>query len=250
MVPHYAPPVTHTPEGYTVWLSPEEKANELASLLTIIAEGGDAPGSFDPPMLRWVARINRLCGVLTLQSCAGHRRGTTVEAGHLWLRLREWDAHRLDVPALVRAPRMERVEMIYFPDQSERVLPILALTFEGLERHDDLEGALGPLLVVLETASPTSDSCCWPPLTGTRCRARRWSASSSAPHSHWSASLSSSYRSAKRPSLACADIASSIDPPVSSSHRTPSRVWSCVDGLDSGENPQSNRAAISSQDQT
>lgn len=140
------------------YLSPDEKAREMASLLGDIArahEGETGRGSFDWPMLPWLARLNRIADVCTLQSCTGHRHADGgLDSGTIWIRLSERAMRRCepDLGSLARLPRIERVRIEYLPDRSvsedgsvlkdDGTDTILETIFTGLGQHDSLEGAL------------------------------------------------------------------------------------------------------------
>lgn len=134
-------------------LTPAEKAAELVGLLDAAARliaGETPPGSLDAAILPWLVELNRIEGVCTLQSCEGHRDGRFLQDGHLWLRLSGRLEQRLmramsDVLAL---PRVESVSVEY-SRHSGNVRPIVSLTFQGLERHRSLDGAMAPLLKFL-----------------------------------------------------------------------------------------------------
>lgn len=139
------------------WLTADEKARELSCLVDAIARraaGERGVGSFDWPMLPWLAALNALPGVCTIQSCCGHRRRTTAfvpHDGHVWLRLSRPVAVAVQkmIGALLDQERIEDVAVRYLRDR-ERHLPILAVSFQGLDRHDEIRGALQPLLEWLQ----------------------------------------------------------------------------------------------------
>lgn len=131
-------------------LTPDEKVAELLGLLDAAARfvaGESGTGSLDPGMLPWLVQLNRVEGLCTLQSCEGHREGEYLRDGHLWLRLSKRLEGRIirRMGELLALPRIEGVSVDYKPD-SGNVRPIVSLTFQGLERHRSLDGAMVPLL--------------------------------------------------------------------------------------------------------
>lgn len=77
--------------------------------------------------------LNALPGVCTLQSCAGHVRGGTIEAAHLWLWMSETTARRFDRDVFVllqRRPPIDWVSKHFLHDGKE----IASITFFGNER--------------------------------------------------------------------------------------------------------------------
>lgn len=131
-------------------LTAAEKAAELIGLLDATARfvaGEKGTGSLDAAMLPWLVELNRIEGICTLQSCEGHRDGDYVRDGHLWLRLSRRLEQRVihRMAELLALPRIETVHVDY-RRESGNVRPIISLTFQGLERHPSLDGAMVPLV--------------------------------------------------------------------------------------------------------
>lgn len=94
-----------------------------------------------------VAGLNRIGGVCTLESCSGHSDPDSSRIdGYLQLRLSELLALRLErrLGGLLALPRIEQVRTTYVRT-CQTLRPVLTITFEGRERHAELDGALGPL---------------------------------------------------------------------------------------------------------
>jgi hypothetical protein len=91
-------------------------------------------GYVDPDVVPLVDRLNRLDGVYTLQSCAGHSKEDADGAnysGVIWLRLAPEMTRRFENAAqrLAADPRIERVGKIYWEDGKETV----TISFKGNE---------------------------------------------------------------------------------------------------------------------
>ena len=83
-------------------------------------------GYVDADIVPLCDALNRLPGICTLQSCAGHPAGELggyVSPGHLWLQLDQRMARRFEEQAhqLAAEPVIERVEKIYWEDGKETV---------------------------------------------------------------------------------------------------------------------------------
>ena len=136
------------------YLTEPEKARALESWFGVLHDlpwqPGNAAGDRGDPdadMIPWCMRLNRLAGVVTLQSCSGHRRGDYLEPGHLWL----WFSRTVDgrfakqAHALAASPTIEDVSRLYKPDGRE----IVALTFRGNER-DSLAVSMDRICTFIE----------------------------------------------------------------------------------------------------
>lgn len=113
-------------------------------------------GAPDAAMVPWCDRINSLPGLCTLQSCAGHWRGDTIETAHLWIWLSREAGTRFELaaPALAaRAETIERVSKLYLADGKK----VASIYFRGDER-----GLLGQSMEVV-FAFLREVSCSSPP---------------------------------------------------------------------------------------
>ena len=120
------------------WLTPDVKRKILAEWgvkkQQALPDGDLAGRGFpDPEIIPWCDRLNKIEGVCTLQSCAGHEMGS-VEGGwgHLWLWLSEPISRAFDSRAfeLASYPHIDRVERIYGSWGQE----VASITFAGDER--------------------------------------------------------------------------------------------------------------------
>lgn len=98
------------------------------------AKGG--LGYVDPDIVPLCDALNRLPGICTLQSCAGHSIADSevdglIYPGHLWLRLGPGVRDNFEATAQCLASKalIERVEKIYWADGKETV----AVIFKGNE---------------------------------------------------------------------------------------------------------------------
>jgi len=120
------------------FLTPRAKAIELRVWRDAVrnwrkdeAPSKGGAGFPDPPIIPWCARLNRIPGVCTLQSCAGHRQGRWRSAGRVWLWLTLELSRRFDERALQLAqqPEIERVYRVY----SDWGQEVTAIEFRGEE---------------------------------------------------------------------------------------------------------------------
>ena len=114
----------------------------------------------DRDIIHWCQAINRLSGVCTLQSCAGHSDPNGyVSAGHLWLRFSTDVSDRFHRSAmdLASQPGMERVSVLFSGWGQE----IAELIFQGNERGH-LEESASTILAFLRGIT-TVYSCSLPP---------------------------------------------------------------------------------------
>ena len=119
------------------WLTEAEKATILTAwAATLAAERpeGDQPGRGfpDPEMIQWCEALNRIQGVCTIQSCAGHNHPDgSRTTGEVWLRLDSRMARRFYDRSfeLAAHPNMERVGVL-FGSWGEEVATV---AFKGLE---------------------------------------------------------------------------------------------------------------------
>lgn len=91
-------------------------------------------GFVDPEIVPLCDALNRLDGICTLQSCAGHHCDGIddhVYPGRLWLRLSQHMTHRfeIEVRQLAELPAIDRVGKIYWKDGKETV----TIEFKGIE---------------------------------------------------------------------------------------------------------------------
>ena len=96
------------------------------------AKGGY--GYVDPEIVPLCDALNKLTGVCTLQSCAGHSATESdgpIYPGQLWLRLNQRMAQRFEEHAhrLAAAPAIDRVGKIYWENGKETV----TIDFKGDE---------------------------------------------------------------------------------------------------------------------
>lgn len=122
------------------YLTPQEKERVLSEREDNLRrwgerggpEGGDL-GYPDPAVIPICEEINRVPGIVTIQSCAGHRKAHGyLTAGHLWLRLDRENSGRFDARAfdLARHPLIESVKRVYAAWGQE----IATIAFAGNER--------------------------------------------------------------------------------------------------------------------
>lgn len=104
------------------YLTSEEKE-------AVLAEGYR---DLDPGLRPWLNRINALPGMVTVQSCGGHRKSELMTSGHLWVRLTEEATSRFEEVALDLAAH-DCIEDVgrHYKDWGQEVLEI---TFQGAER--------------------------------------------------------------------------------------------------------------------
>lgn len=122
------------------YLSPAEKAHELEQWFEMLTTQRWQPSSTpkldsglpDAEMVPWCLRLNRLPGICTLQSCAGHKRGKRHTSGHLWLRLDRRTSRAFDARAseLAKQSGIESVSVLYRADGQT----IASVFFQGNER--------------------------------------------------------------------------------------------------------------------
>ena len=91
-------------------------------------------GYVDPDIVPLCDALNRLPGVCTLQSCAGHSAKDSdgpIYPGRLWLRLNQRMMHHFEEQAhrLAAEPVIDRVGKIYWEDGKKTV----AIDFKGNE---------------------------------------------------------------------------------------------------------------------
>jgi hypothetical protein len=129
-------------------------------------------GAPDQPMLAWCDKINALPGLCTLQSCAGHRRGSIYETAHLWLWMTREVAARFDeaAPRLARqTEEIDSVSKLFMRDGKE----VASIYFYGDER-DHLNLSVGVVYRFLSDISCKSPPV---PCPSTRYQARQsWDA--------------------------------------------------------------------------
>ena len=136
------------------WLTSEEKKGVLDGWDRIkrrpASPGLGGRGVPDPAMVPWCDRVNKLPGVCTVQSCAGHREDGYLSSGHLWLRLSQPMSEAFDRGALRLASRdgMEQVARIYAPWGEE----VASITFAG-DEHNLLPESMGTILAFLTELS-------------------------------------------------------------------------------------------------
>lgn len=119
------------------FLSGTEKLATLESWFQRLTEMAWCPrdsvgghGEPDADIVSWCLRLNRLSGVCTVQSCAGHRKDRFLSGGHLWLRLDERMSAAFDTRAHELAEHVESVARRYMPDGQL----VVEVTFQGNER--------------------------------------------------------------------------------------------------------------------
>ena len=124
-------------------MTPVAKASELQDWEERKAgprgRGGD--GFTDDRIIPLCDRINKLSGVCTQQSCAGHPpiAGSGIYPGNLWLWFDEstFNAFLRHAPALAEDPSMESIDLLYgrYRPHDRRV--VASLSFAGDERGPD-----------------------------------------------------------------------------------------------------------------
>jgi tRNA(Phe) wybutosine-synthesizing methylase Tyw3 len=89
-------------------------------------------GRVDPDVVPWCDLINRIPGICTIQSCAGHRSGKFMHSGHLWLRLSKKKSASFDRKAFELSSwnEIESVSRVYSSQGQE----ITVIAFAGNER--------------------------------------------------------------------------------------------------------------------
>ena len=103
---------------------------------------GDLQGTGEPDadVVPWCDRINELPGICTLQSCAGHDQGGTIQSAHLWIWMSATVAERFNRNAFLMYRNRDAIDSLsrhYLRDGKE----IASITFFGNER-DRLEESL------------------------------------------------------------------------------------------------------------
>lgn len=140
----------------TRYLSDAEKATVLVDLYNNL-EG------LDEGMLPYLERINAMRGLVTLQSCAGHKGVSTfegeqydcIESGHLWLRMdvtRHAHFYAM-ISCLACSPLIERVSLLFLPKkpgQPEGVENVAEIIFRG-RGTGQFEEAMEWIINFLET---------------------------------------------------------------------------------------------------
>ena len=96
---------------------------------------GDMSGTGEPDadIVPWCDRLNELPGICTVQSCAGHSDGSTVQSAHLWIWLSRDVAERFNHKAFLLLRDRDAIDWIsrhYLHDGKE----IASITFFGNER--------------------------------------------------------------------------------------------------------------------
>lgn len=126
-------------------LTNKEKIKELEYLETRIADGPHPDGQggrgyIDLSIVPYLRRINRLNGVCTKQSCAGHILISAADGkeytqpGNLWLRLSGGMAvqFRHCISDFVKSPLIERVSFLYlWHDDRQEVQEVVSVDFQG-----------------------------------------------------------------------------------------------------------------------
>lgn len=179
------------------YLTSQEKAHILAEWQKALSspyprDDAGGRGWPDPDVIPLCDALNRLPGVCTVQSCAGHgcaEKGYVDSPGQLWLRLDEHASRRFkaEVFGLATAKGLiERVCTLYTEDGKE----ITVIEFYGNER--DLLPKSAKLIVsfferILNGQSRSSCNRQRPPSTCIGCRVHRWWAWCSRFRNRWSA---------------------------------------------------------------
>jgi len=114
----------------------------------------NSDGLADADMIPWCKKLNRLPGICTLQSCAGHggvAPGHIVSCGHIWLYLDERVSAAFNAKAFVLScqPNIERVYRLYSHWGQE----IACVEFLGNERGE-LAHSMGAIHGFLKTLTP------------------------------------------------------------------------------------------------
>lgn len=105
------------------YLTAEEKGEVLA---------GSSWDLLDPGLRSWLDRINALPGLVTVQSCGGHRKGELMTSGHLWVRMTKEATSRFEEMALELAA-YDCIEDVgrHYKSWGQEVVEII---FQGAER--------------------------------------------------------------------------------------------------------------------
>ena len=121
------------------YLTEREKEKALGYLRDEYKKASlDPDGHLDLEMVPYLERMNACDGIMTLQSCTGHKkskkRNYTFD-GHLWIRLSEKSTalfnERLTV--LVRSPLINQVEKQYSYYKQKELQEIINIMFRGHE---------------------------------------------------------------------------------------------------------------------
>lgn len=128
----------HTQIGFIDHMKPKDKLREL-QLWEEKKAGPRGPGGAGFPDDRIIPlcdRINRLSGICTLQSCAGHSRSEEQRwsaPGNLWLWFDKWIFNTFvhHGSKLAEDPAMERIDLLYgrYLPHDRRV--VASITFLG-----------------------------------------------------------------------------------------------------------------------
>lgn len=104
------------------YLTPKEKGAVLAEGYRDLDEG----------LRPWLDRINALPGLVTLQSCAGHKDGPYFHSGRLWVRLTQEATSRFEEVAMELAAH-DCIEDVgrHYKNWGQEVVEI---TFQGAEK--------------------------------------------------------------------------------------------------------------------
>ena len=122
------------------FLTPARKARCLEEWFGVLSDlewsrgddGMGGRGNPDADMIPWCMRINRLPGVCTLQSCAGHRHEDHVDPARLWLWMDRVRTERFARRAaeIASARGVEHVAQVCMADGQV----IATIDFQGNER--------------------------------------------------------------------------------------------------------------------
>jgi hypothetical protein len=102
-----------------------------AGMLPAVTGGLGYP---DPEVFDICDRLNRIAGIVTLQSCSGHRQSVVDDvslwSGQLWIGMTAWirDRYVALAPGLAALPMIERVGLLFHHE----VTDVADITFAGL----------------------------------------------------------------------------------------------------------------------
>lgn len=123
------------------YLTANEKSKQLDRLWSLDADSKRNSG-IDIELIHFLRRINKIDGLVTIQSCSGHRgyKGKSTEPAHLWIRLSKKMFNIFEKHVADFSMEYCQVKKYYYfskkglDNRTEPgVYPILELWFEGKE---------------------------------------------------------------------------------------------------------------------
>lgn len=122
------------------YLTRREKEKTLGYLRDTYKKASlDPDGHLDLEMIPYLERINACDGMVTLQSCTGHKKSKkypSMSGGHLWVRLSKEMTVLLDgrLWQLVRCKFVTQIDKIYHFYEFVEVREVIDISFPG---HED-----------------------------------------------------------------------------------------------------------------